>query len=280
MSPDFDAGTPGIAHHIIDGPHTFPYAIDAHQAVSRFPQEWSHEPWIRDDERVFDMIIIVGADKGGVGKTTISRTLMDYFKAQGAEYRAFDTEAPLGVLKRFYPDKTEVVDLTKSDGQMTVFDTLKNAPITVIDVRAGLLSPTLKTLAEIGFLDASKLKIVVLHVIGATKASFAEIKATRDAVGGSKHFLVTNHTNESDFFSWDGDTAKQALAIGDGLIDIPKLNELAMEHVETLGVPFQTFIDGENNSPVLRGYVRHWLSRVFQQFDAAKLNQGAEGFLQ
>ena len=86
------------------------------------------------------LVIIVGADKGGVGKTTISRTLMDYFRHQSVTFRGFDTEAPPGVLKRFFPDKVEVVDLTKSDGQMRVFDTLKDAQVTIIDVRAGLLS--------------------------------------------------------------------------------------------------------------------------------------------
>lgn len=35
-------------HHIIDGPITFPYAVDAHSAVSRFPAEWSYEPWSID----------------------------------------------------------------------------------------------------------------------------------------------------------------------------------------------------------------------------------------
>ena len=39
------AAMSAVAHHIIDGPFTFPYAIDAHSAVSRFPAEWSHEPW-------------------------------------------------------------------------------------------------------------------------------------------------------------------------------------------------------------------------------------------
>src|SRR5450631_1734764 len=123
---------------------------------------------------------------------------MDYYKGQGATYRAFDTEAPAGVLKRFCPDKTEVVDLTRSDGQMRVFDTLKNAQVTIIDVRAGLLSPTLKMLAETGFLAGVKegrLKISVLHVLGNTQASFDEIKAMAALVEGSKHFLVTNHIN-------------------------------------------------------------------------------------
>jgi hypothetical protein len=47
------------------------------------------------------VVLIVGADKGGVGKTFISRTLMDYYKAAPGpvRYRAFDTEAPLGMLE-------------------------------------------------------------------------------------------------------------------------------------------------------------------------------------
>jgi len=46
-------------------------------------------------------VIIVGADKGGVGKTTVARTLLDYFTAHQIPTRAFDTEAPRGTLKRF-----------------------------------------------------------------------------------------------------------------------------------------------------------------------------------
>ena len=274
---------PTVAYHIVDGAVVFPYAVDAHHAVSRFPSEWSRTPWptkdtgrvhvSRDDARAFDMtplVIVVGADKGGVGKTTIARTLLDYCKGLGVTYRAFDTEAPQGVLKRFYPDKTEVVDLTRSDDQMRVFDTLKNAQVTAIDVRAGLLSPTLKTLAEIGFLDwikEGRLKITVLHVLGSTQASFDEIKAMAALVEGSKHYLVVNHANEASFMGLT-DEMKKA---GDGVIDIAKLNELATEYVDTAGISFEAFIADESNSAVMRGYVRHWLRRVFEQFDAAKL---------
>ena len=37
------------------------------------------------------VVIVVGADKGGVGKTTVSRTLLDYFSANNVPTRAFDT---------------------------------------------------------------------------------------------------------------------------------------------------------------------------------------------
>jgi CobQ/CobB/MinD/ParA family nucleotide binding protein len=218
------------------------------------------------------LVIIVGADKGGVGKTTIARTLLDYFKAQGVTFRALDTEAPQGVLKRFFPDNTEVVDLTRSDGQMRVFDTLKTAQVTIIDVRAGLLSPTLRTLAEIGFLNGvreGRLKITVLHVLGSTQASFDEIKAMAALVEGSKHFLVTNHINDTTYLGLSEEMKKA----GDGIIDIPKLNELAAEYVDTAGVSFESFIANETNSAVMRGYVKNWMGRVFQAFDGATLAQ-------
>jgi hypothetical protein len=91
-------------------------------------------------------VVVVGADKGGVGKTTVSRTLLDYFTAHHVPTRAFDTESPKGTLTRFHPDISEIVDATSVSDQMRIFDTLSttDAGVTVIDVRAGLLSPTLR----------------------------------------------------------------------------------------------------------------------------------------
>src|SRR4029077_10414403 len=57
--------------------------------------------------------ILIGADKGGVGKTTVARTLVDYLTAQGIPLRAFDTEAHKGALYRFHPKITEIVDVTE-----------------------------------------------------------------------------------------------------------------------------------------------------------------------
>src|SRR5665647_719985 len=100
-------------------------------------------------------VVLVGADKGGVGKTTVARTLLDYFAAHQTPTRAFDTESPRGTLKRFHPKVTEVVDVTSIPDQMKIFDTLGNAEarVTVIDVRAGLLSPTKRAVSAISSSD-------------------------------------------------------------------------------------------------------------------------------
>ena len=138
-------------------------------------------------------VIVVGADKGGVGKTTVSRTLLDYFSANNVLTRAFDTESPRGTLKRFHPDITEIVDMTTTSDQMKIFDTLNSvAPsVTVIDVRAGLLSPALASLRDIGFLDAAKsgqITFAVFHILGPSIASLDEIAETANFMVGARVF--------------------------------------------------------------------------------------------
>jgi hypothetical protein len=230
-------------------------------------------------------VIIVGADKGGVGKTTVSRTLLDYFSAHQIPTRAFDTESPKGTLRRFYPGSTDVVDMTLIPDQMKVFDTLNSteASVTIIDVRAGLLSPTLRSLTDIGFIDAAKkgqISLGLFHILGPTITSLSEIEDTAAAVGDAKYFLVKNFINSTHYFQWDEETnaayfrkAKDAVEI-----TIPKLNEMACEQVDLASVSYLSFIankkaDGEAAaySFVLRGYVRHWLGTVWAEYDRIKL---------
>lgn len=230
-------------------------------------------------------VIVVGADKGGVGKTTVSRTVLDYFSANNVPTRAFDTESPRGTLKRFHPEITEIVDVTSTSDQMKIFDTLNsaNASVTVIDVRAGLLSPTLASLRDIGFLDAAQsgqITFAVFHILGPSIASLDEIAETAGFMNGAKYFLVKNFINNTSFFEWDQSTYNSYFhKIKDATeLTIPKLNEMAYEQVEVASVPFLKFVankgprdEAANYSFVLRGYVRHWLSNVWGEFDRIKL---------
>ena len=113
--------------------------------------------------------------------------------------RAFDTEAPKGTLKRFHPDISEIVDVTAVSDQMRIFDTVSDSSVTVIDVRAGLLSSTLRALSDIGFLNSAKqgqLTFVVFHILGSSIASLDEIGDTAGFTTGGKYFLVKNFIND------------------------------------------------------------------------------------
>jgi len=230
-------------------------------------------------------VVLIGADKGGVGKTTVARTLLDYLARHQIRTRAFDTEHPRGTLKRFYPNVTDVVDINDVPDQMRIFDTVNStdAAVSLIDVRSGLLSPTLRALHNIGFIEAAKkgeITFVVFHILGPSIASLDEIAETANSLRDAKYFMVKNFINDSHYFGWDGAThGSYFKKVPDAaMVEIPKLVERATEQVEVASVPFASFIANKNQSGdpasysfVLRGYVRHWLDNVWAEYDRTGL---------
>ena len=195
-------------------------------------------------------VILVGADKGGVGKTTVARTLIDYFGAHQTPIRAFDTESPRGTLKRFHPELTEVVDVTAVPDQMKIFDTLgsADAKVTVIDVRAGLL------VADLAGAERHRLSRVgqegpdhfrgVSHPRTVDRFARGDRRDRARHVGDANYFLVKNFINNTTFFDWDPATYNSYFKRIKGAeeITIPKLNEMACEQVEVASVPFVSFV--------------------------------------
>jgi len=103
---------------------------------------------------------------------------------------------------------------------------------------------------------------------------------------GCKYFLVKNFVNYSSFFEWNQSTYDSyfnKFGSTEELV-VPKLRELAYEQVELASVPFTTFVANKNRkgdlgsySHVLRGYVRHWLRQVWDEYDRIKLQDVVSG---
>jgi hypothetical protein len=232
-------------------------------------------------------LILVGADKGGVGKTTISRTLLDFFARKNVLTRAFDTENPRGSLRRFYPGITEVIDLGAVAHQMKVLDTMEtaNVPVTVVDLKAGNLSYALDIFERIGVLEAARggmFNLGLFHVVGPSIASLDEIGEIARYLNGVQYVVTRNFINETNFFEWDEATNRKYFAQIPKAqeINIPKLNEMAYEQVDLAGVTFKDFIDNKaadgsagKFSFVLRGYVRKWCSEIDEEFARVPLLQ-------
>lgn len=227
------------------------------------------------------LLILVGADKGGVGKTTTSRALLDFLARRNVLARSFDTENPRGTLNRFYPNISEIIDLNEVRDQMKVLDTMQSSAVkvTVVDLKAGNLSSALDTFEKIGVLEAARsgeFDLALFHVVGPSIASLDEMGEVAKYTKGISYIVARNFINETNFFEWDEKTFKKYFA---GLsnareIDIPKLNEMAYEQVDLAGVTFSDFIANKtpkgqdaNYSFVLRGYVRKWISDLDQEFE-------------
>lgn len=224
------------------------------------------------------ILILVGSDKGGVGKTMISRALIDGCNARSVNLRVIDTETPNGALKRFYP-QAELIDITQTQGQMRVFDELGKAAVTIVDMKAGILSTTLRALDGMGLLaDVAnkKIRLAVVHILGSSPNSLDEIAPTETSLkDGGVHFLVRNCANDAQF-EWEPGALADYFKSDDiarVVLNIPHLDGVTREAIDQAAVSFAAFVADDTRSRVQRGWTRKWLGEVFEQFDKAGINR-------
>ena len=230
-------------------------------------------------------VILVGADKGGVGKTTISRALIDFMSRHSIPVRVFDTEVPRGSLQRFYPEISSIIDLNSVEGQISLLDNLDtaDADVTIVDFKDGNLSAAFEVFEKIGVLKAArdgKFNLGLLHVVGPSVSSLEEIAEIEGYIQGLDYVLARNFINETNFFEWDSKTHKKYFG---GIkqsneLTVPKLNEMAYEQVDLAGVTFNNFIENKtadqktaDYSFVLRGYVNKWTTDLESEFQRLHL---------
>ncbi len=222
------------------------------------------------------LVIMIGADKGGVGKTTVARALNDYLEFRHAGQRVFDAQWKAGDLVRFAP-AAQVINLDNVDHQMTVFDSVKG--VTLVDICAGQLSPTLKALADVGLLDdvrAGHIALALLHVIGPSLASLREIAETAGAIGGGvRHLLVKNYVTDGGFAEWEKDErfAAALTAAAPHTVTIPHLKDRAAAELQRVGGSFAAFAADATRSRMLAGYVRQWLAQCWREFERVDLDK-------
>ena len=232
-------------------------------------------------------VILVGADKGGVGKTTVSRALLDFLDRKNVMARAFDTENPRGTLQRFFPGKAKIIDLANVADQMSILDTMDTSAekVTVVDLKADNISAALDIFDKIGVLAAARdgmFDLGLMHVVGPSIASLDEMNEVTKYTNGLDYVVARNFINGTNFFEWDEATFKKYFASLPNAkeIEVPKMNEMAYEAVDLAGVTYSDFAnnktsagDQANYSFVLRGYVRKWIADLdaeFEQLDMIK----------
>src|SRR6478672_7049155 len=83
-------------------------------------------------------IRLVCSPQARVGTTTTARLLADYHLCRGRSITVYDTDSQGHALSGFFPESSVVADITRTRGQMTLFDGLisDGGAVRIVDVSA------------------------------------------------------------------------------------------------------------------------------------------------
>ena len=124
----------------------------------------------------------IGGEKGGVGKSLISRVLAQYFIDKGRPFKGFDTDKSHGALLRFYTDYTSPVIVDRYEALDQVVETAaQSRQHVLVDLAAQTHSFLAQWIEDSGLLEVADelgVSLTYWHVMDSAGAG-AERSARR-----------------------------------------------------------------------------------------------------
>lgn len=185
-------------------------------------------------------LILVSGQKGGVGKSTFARILLDSLRGRGRSVAAFDGDGAVGHLLQFCGERqngklvptqnpligVEGYDLRHRRDRERLLESLHvDAPVLLHDLPAGSLSSISEAVdvtgqTAIALVEAAKqmgYATTVVIVINTDKASARAVETTIRAFGDKAQYVVVKNLNGctlDDFIVYDGFRDAMGRSIG------------------------------------------------------------------
>ena len=230
-------------------------------------------------------IIWVTGGKGGTGKSTFARGLLDTLRAAGIKVVAFDGDPDNSQLFRFYKNadaQVTRIPIHKRNGADDIIMEMEESetPIILVDVPAGGGNLLTGLEDEVGFLSALEevgYHMTVVTVLSRIKDSVNQLKLAMDVTedyNNIAHVAVKNlYYGEANKFRFleRAKTKQRLLEIGGVEIEIADLYEDTYELVDEADCSFLAAIQSDSELP--KPDIRR-LKRWLKQFKAQVVSTG------
>ena len=166
-------------------------------------------------------IHFIGGEKGGVGKSLMSRLLAQYMIDHELPFLGFDTDRSHGALLRFYAGYASPVTVDKVESLDAIVEAAVDQPgrRILVDLAAQTHDPLATWMEEAGVLslaDELGMKLFYWHVMDSGKDSVDLLRRLLDRFGtGLAYVLVRNQVRGGDFSALE-QSGEQARAIAMG----------------------------------------------------------------
>ena len=230
-----------------------------------------------------NQVHLIGGEKGGVGKSVMSRVLAQYCIDQNIPFRGFDSDRSHGSFMRFYQGFTEHVGLENFQS----LDRLAEAALrddgvqVVVDLAAQSSASLRGWLDDTGVLELFREAGVIVncwHILDDGKDSLEMLSRLLEEFKiDARYIVVLNHGRGARFDAFHASPQKiRTLELGGKIIELPRLHEGSMRQVDHSNSSFWAAINASENGTQLLGLldrqrVKVWLRRVYAELDTLRL---------
>jgi len=226
-------------------------------------------------------IHFIGGEKGGVGKSLVSRILAQYMIDHERPFLGFDTDKSHGALMRFYAGYASPVVVDRYESLDAIVEAAAADPgrSILVDMAAQTQDALTQWMDDSGLIELSSemgLGLTYWHVMDSGRDSVDLLKKLLDRFGSRLNYvLVQNHIRGDNFDMLEASgEKKRALELHARVIDIKRLHEASMVKIDSHSSSFWSATqstDAHALGILERQRVKMWLKHAYNEIDTLHL---------
>ena len=226
-------------------------------------------------------IHLVGGEKGGVGKSLVSRILAQYLIDREIPFAGFDTDRSHGALMRFYPEHASPALVNHYEALDRIIESAVENPgrRILVDLAAQTFDPLVKWMDDSGVVnlaDEMDIQVHYWHVMDCGKDSVDLLKRLLDRFGtGLRYVLVRNQLRGDDFTQLEkSGHLERAHSMGAKVISLKHLQDTVVQKIDAHNSSFWAAqnaprADGPGLSLMERQRLKMWINHAYGELAAA-----------
>ncbi len=219
----------------------------------------------------------IGGEKGGVGKSVVSRLLCQYCIDKDKPFAGIDADASHGALLRYYGAYSQPADLESFESADHIMDrALASERLVLVDLPAQssrLLRRWMESGDVLNFAQEMGVALYFWHVTDGGFDSVSELERAFEYFSDTMRFVVVkNHGRSVDFSQFDeSPVVTQLREVGGHIIDLPLLHAATMYKIDKKGSSFWAAINSHDDAlsllPMEKQRTKLWLRQAYEALD-------------
>lgn len=229
-------------------------------------------------------INFMGGEKGGVGKSVVSRVLAQYHIDREKPFIGFDTDRSHSSFIRFYGGYAHPTVVDSYESLDAIANAVEQNPgqNVIVDLAAQTFAPVARWIGDSGFFEVfAEMGVTVnfWHVMDDGRDSLDLLGRLLDTYGAAPNYvIVLNYGRGNDFAALKrSDAYQRAIAHGAAIIEFPRLHDVSMRKIDQQNTSFWAAVNnraaGADGLGLLeRQRVKTWLRNAYESLSSARLD--------